>query len=234
MASLRSRTERPSDTLGRGALAALLALTLVGAPQSGAPILAATQAGEQPNINIREWDVPQGTAAFVPHDPAVAPDGSAWYTGYGANVLGRLDVATGQIKEFALPTADSGPHGLIADTRGNIWYTGNRAALIGRLEPTTGRVTEYKMPDPAARDPHTPILDQKGTLWFTVQSGNFVGALDPATGAITLKPLATPKAMPHGIVISARGVPFFAMSGTNKIGSIDPQTMAITDPLPTR
>ena len=93
MASLRSRTERPSDTLGRGALAALLALTLVGAPQSGAPILAATQAGEQPNINIREWDVPQGTAAFVPHDPAVAPDGSAWYTGYGANVLGRLRVS---------------------------------------------------------------------------------------------------------------------------------------------
>ena len=64
-----------------------------------------------------------------------------WYTGYGANVLGRLDPATGQIKEFPLTTADSGPHGLVADSEGNIWYTANRAALIGRLEPKTGRVT---------------------------------------------------------------------------------------------
>ena len=34
-----------------------------------------------------------------PHDPAVAPDGSLWYTGQRANKLGRLDPQTGQFKE---------------------------------------------------------------------------------------------------------------------------------------
>ena len=41
------------------------------------------------------------------------------------NVLGRLDPKTGQIKEFALKTPASGPHGLTEDKAGNIWYTGN-------------------------------------------------------------------------------------------------------------
>ena len=72
----------------------------------------AAQAPAPLQVNIVEWDVPQGKLSFVPHDPDVAPDGGAWYTGYGANVLGRVDPASGQVKEFSLPTADSGPHGL--------------------------------------------------------------------------------------------------------------------------
>ena len=69
---------------------------------------------------------------------AVAPDGSAWYTGMRANLLGRLDPATGDIKEYRLPTENSGPHGIVADAQGHIWYTGNYSALIGRLDPKIG------------------------------------------------------------------------------------------------
>jgi virginiamycin B lyase len=166
---------------------------------------------------------------FVPHDPAVAADGSGWYTAFGANTLGRIDSRTGQVKEFALPTPDSGPHGIIADRVGRIWYTGNRAGLIGRLDPATGAVVEYRMPDAAARDPHTLVFDAHGTLWFTVQNGNFVGRLDSSTGAVTLKAVATPKAMPHGIVIGPGETPYFAMAGANKIGRIDPRTLDITE-----
>src|SRR5262245_66114384 len=69
-------------------------------------------------VLIREWDCP--TANSHPHDPAVAPDGSLWYTGQNANKLGRLDLRTGEIREYPLRTANSGPHGLIADRDGNI------------------------------------------------------------------------------------------------------------------
>ena len=55
-----------------------------------------------------------------PHDPALAPDGSLWYTGQMANKLGRLDPKTGQFKEYPLKTPDSGPHGLVADREGNL------------------------------------------------------------------------------------------------------------------
>ena len=37
-------------------------------------------------VTIREWDVP--TPNSRPHDPEAAADGSIWYTGQRANVLG--------------------------------------------------------------------------------------------------------------------------------------------------
>src|ERR1051326_7465481 len=50
------------------------------------------------NVQIKEYDVP--TANSRPHDPALAPDGSLWYTGQGANKLGRLDPLTGKFKKY--------------------------------------------------------------------------------------------------------------------------------------
>jgi virginiamycin B lyase len=178
-------------------------------------------------VGIKEWVVP--TANSQPHDPAVAPDGAAWYTGQNSNKLGRLDPKTGAFTEYPLPTPGSGPHGLVADRDGAIWYTGNAAALIGKLDPKTGMVTEYRMTDTRARDPHTPIFDQQGILWFTVQNGNLVGRLNPATGEIKLVESKTPNSRPYGIVVNSRGVPFFDLFGTNKIGSIDPTTLEITE-----
>ena len=186
------------------------------------------QATADVTVEFQEWEVPGGVDAF-PHDPAFAPDGSGWYAGFFANVLGRVDPGTGEITEFALPTEESGPHGLVADDMGHIWYTGYRAALIGKLDPKTGDVVEHTMPDPAVSDPHTPVFDDAGVLWFTAQNSNYVGKLDPTTGEVAVAAVATPEAMPHGIAVGPSGIPFFDMSATNKIGSIDPETMAITE-----
>jgi virginiamycin B lyase len=183
------------------------------------------------NVSIREWDVP--TKGAHPHDPAVAPDGSLWFTEQMVSKLGRLDPATGTFKEYPLKGPNDGPHGLVADRDGNIWYTGNFAAHIGKLDPRTGEVTQYKMPNEKAEDPHTPVFDSRGILWFTVQVGNMVGRLDPKSGTVQLKEAPTKDAKPYGIQINNKGVPFFCEFGTNKMASIDPRTMQITEyPLP--
>jgi virginiamycin B lyase len=49
-------------------------------------------------VNIKEW--PVTTPGSRPHDPLAARDGSLWYSGQLANVLGQLDPATDQIKEY--------------------------------------------------------------------------------------------------------------------------------------
>jgi virginiamycin B lyase len=183
------------------------------------------------SITIREWLVP--TLGSRPHDPLYTSDGSIWWTGQWANVLGRLNPETGEMKEYPLKTPKSGPHGLTADREGNIWYTGNFASRVGKLDPKTGEITEYPMPDPAARDPHTPIFDQAGNLWFTVQNGNMVGKLVPKTGAIKLVPSPTPGSKPYGIVMNSRGVLYYVEFGSNKVARIDPGTMEIHEyPLP--
>jgi virginiamycin B lyase len=94
------------------------------------------------NVEIKEFEVP--TPNSGPHDPALAPDGSLWYTGQAVNKLGRLDTATGQFKEFLLKSPDSGPHGLVADKDGNIWFTAISDGYIGELDPKTGEIAEYR------------------------------------------------------------------------------------------
>jgi len=184
-------------------------------------------AAKTANVSIKEFDVP--TPNSRPHDPAVAPDDSLWYTGQLANKLGRLDARTGEIKEYVLKTPGSGPHGLVADHDGNIWFTANFKAYIGKLNPKTGEITEYPMPDPRAKDPHTAVFDQQGILWFTTQQSNMVGRLDPRTGQIKLKEVPTPRALPYGMVVTSKGVPIFCEFGSNKLAGIDPRTMEITE-----
>ena len=140
-------------------------------------------ASAQTNVSFTEWTVP--TKGSHPHDPLAAPDGTIWYTGQMASVLGRLNPRTGAFREYRTKTPDSGPHGLAADQEGNIWFTGNFAGYIGKLDPSTGAIIEYRLPE-EARDPHTPVFDQAGSLWFTVQGADMIGRLVPNTGDIKL------------------------------------------------
>jgi virginiamycin B lyase len=194
-------------------------------PEKGKP--AGVVAPGPSKVSIKTWQVP--TPGSRPHDPLAAADGSLWYTGQMANVLGRLDPATGHFKEYPLKTPHSGPHGLVEDKGGNIWYTGNTGALIGRLDPKTGAVAEYKIPDPEAKDPHTLIFDASGILWFTVQNANRIGRLDPKSGEIKLLTPPTPKARPYGMAVNSKGTVFFVEFGTNRVGSIDPKTLEIRE-----
>jgi virginiamycin B lyase len=194
-------------------------------------ILAASFAGSASvavlDVKIKEYDVP--TARSRPHDPALGPDGSLWYTGQGANKLGRLDPKTGVFKEFALKTPNSGPHGLVADREGNIWFTAISAGYVGKLDPKTGQIAEYRQEGDVRIDPHTPVFDHKGILWFTNEETNYIGRLDPSTGKMRLTKVPTAHAVPYGIVVLKDGTPFFCEFGANKLASIDPATMTIRE-----
>jgi virginiamycin B lyase len=177
------------------------------------------------NAPIKEYEVP--TPKSRPHDPALAPDGSLWYTGQAANKLGRLDPKTGEFKEYPLKTPNSGPHGLVADRQGNIWFTAISGGYVGKLDPKSGAIAEYRAADGTRIDPHTPVFDHDGILWFTNEETNYIGRLDPKSGKMTLAKVPTPHAVPYGIVILQNNTPFFCEFGTNKLGTLDPASMTI-------
>ena len=176
-------------------------------------------------VSFQEWKLPK--LGERDHDPLAAPDGSLWYSGQMANVIGRVDPKTGEFKEYPLPDG-SGPHGLIMDKHGNVWYTANFKGYIGKLDPKTGNVTQYAI-DPKDRDPHTPVFDKNGNIFFTVQGANMVGRLNTATGETKSVPVPTPKANPYGMVVTSKNIPYFVEFGANKIASIDPETMELRE-----
>ena len=169
-------------------------------------------------ITIREWIVP--TPGQRSRDPVEAPDGSIWWTGMWASLVGRLDPATGEMQEFKLPLA-ARPHSIVPDTVGNIWYTGNSNATIGMIDPASGLITEYKT---EARDPHSAAFHPNGNLYFTAQGAAMLGRLDPETGELT-EIQSEPR--PYGIQVARNGTVWVAFNGTNKIGALDPETMDI-------
>lgn len=174
-------------------------------------------------VNIREWDVP--TPGSRPHDPLVARDGTIWYAGINASILGHFDPKTERFGEYKLK-AKTGPHGLIDDAQGNIWFTGQHGDYMGKLDPKTGFVTEYELSHPDAARPHTPIVAPNGDVFFTTSGNNMLGRINGKTGEMKM---VKEGPNPYGIQLNSQGIPFFTLNGTNKLGRLDPVTMDVTE-----
>ena len=170
-------------------------------------------------VEITEWLTP--TLGQRSRDPIEAPDGSIWWTGMWASLVGRLDPVTGDMTEYPLPPS-ARPHSIVPDDEGYIWYTGNSNGTIGKLDPETGEITEYET---EAGDPHTAIFHPNGKLYFTSQRAAMLGRLDPATGDL-IEVDTEPR--PYGIKVAQDGTVWVAHNGTNKLAAVDPETMEIT------
>lgn len=169
-------------------------------------------------IDIQEWIVP--TLGQRSRDPIEAPDGSIWWTGMWASLVGRLDPVTGEMEEYPLPP-EARPHSIVPDDEGYIWYTGNSNGTIGKLDPETGEITEYPT---EARDPHTAVFHPNGKLYFTSQRAAMLGRLAPNTGELT-EIHTEPR--PYGIIVAQDGTVWIAYNGTNKLAAMDPESMEL-------
>ena len=87
-------------------------------------------AAQQPNFDLKEWDVEWGGGT---RDPAVAPDGKVWFVGQAGNYVAVFDPKTAQFKRYEIEPGTN-PHTVIVDSKGIAWYAGNRNNRIGRLK----------------------------------------------------------------------------------------------------
>jgi len=171
------------------------------------------------SVKITEWVTP--TLGQRTRDPLQARDGSIWWTGMWASLVGRINPETGEMKEYPLPKT-ARPHGIAEDPQGNIWYTGNSNGTVGKVDPQTGDITEYKT---TARDPHTPIFDRDGNLVFTSQRAKMVGRLNPATGELVEVP--TKGVNPYGIQMDSQGMLWIGFNGSAMLGRLNSETMEL-------
>src|SRR3981081_2536734 len=87
----------------------------------------------------------EAMAVDPPHDVSPAPDGSVWYTGQRAGVLGRLDPKSGQVERIKLGEG-SAPHGVIVGSYGAAWVTDSGLNAILRADPNTHKVKTAPTP----------------------------------------------------------------------------------------
>jgi len=175
-------------------------------------------------VTIKEWLVP--TLGSRPRDPLSHKDGSFWWAAMYGHRLGRLDLKTGDMKEFPLPDG-SAPHGLVDDKNGDVWFTGMGKNYVGKLDPESGKVDQYPVPE-GFRGPHTPVIDHKGMVWFTLQSGA-VGRVNPQTGEVKVMKSPSSPSYPYGIQVNSKGTVWYVDFRGNRVASVNPDTMEIKE-----
>jgi virginiamycin B lyase len=158
----------------------MIATLLRCAALSAVSLVGAVSARATDPLDVSYYDVPKGDG---PHDVAPADDGTVWYTGQRAGVLGRLDPATSNIDRIKLGEG-SAPHGVIIGPDGAAWVTDGGLNAILRVDSATREVKPWTLPpENDGANLNTAAFDGKGRIWFTGQSG-ILGRFDPNTGAM--------------------------------------------------
>jgi streptogramin lyase len=203
--------------------------------------------GDDTKVIITEYKLPNPEQQ--PHDVVVDSQGMVWYDDFALPLLGRMDPATGKVKEWPLPVLKPGfPEGsldLELDRDGNPWIARVFQAGISKFDKQTEKVASWTIP-PEYNNPHTRTaflaLANQGFVWINDSTGRRLNKLDPATGKIdsfaTFPGWTRPaidygvgrkgeKALGHlvyGIGVESRGTGVFADRAGSNIGEVDPQT----------
>jgi virginiamycin B lyase len=173
--------------------------------------------------DVAYYELPKGDR---PHDVAPAPDGTVWYTGQRAGVLGRLDPKTGDIKRVPLGEG-SAPHGVIVGPDGAAWVTDSGLNAIVRVDAKTLEVKRWPLPKGReGANLNTAAFDGKGRIWFTGQEGIY-GRLDPETGAMQVWDAPRGRG-PYGITATPAGDIWFVSLAGSYLARPDLETGAVT------
>ena len=97
--------------------------------------------GKAAQAIITEYRVPRANAA--PHDVQLDSQGNAWYNDFRTDYLGKINPATGEIKEYKLPSKPGfhpGSSNLFVGDDDTIWVNQRIAGTLTRFDPRTETV----------------------------------------------------------------------------------------------
>jgi len=126
--------------------------------------------GRQTKVVITEYELPRLETAT--HDVTGDSHGYVWYSTHRSSYIGRLDPATGIVKEFHVPPVAEGvlpgTHWIYADKHDIIWGSENWAHSLWRLDPETERFT--RIPWKVTTPLNSPMggnyaVDPEGFIW---------------------------------------------------------------------
>ena len=156
--------------------------------------------GRGTRVVITQYDMPRRT--IEPHDVVLA-GGYAWFSNFGEQSLGRLDPATGEVREFAMSVFKKGwPTGALdleADRQGNLWLGMMYQAAVARFDPRREQFDYWRLPpdlDSDTAELRMLTIDRDGKLWTNDAGPQNVYRLDPGSGSyLSFDPL---RALPGG------------------------------------
>jgi streptogramin lyase len=156
------------------------------------------------------------------HQPAFltsGPDGYLWFTESNLGYISKLNVATGSLWEYPIPSgAASVPRAIAVGQDGNVWFTEYGGNKIGQVT-TSGSFTQYSVPT-AGSGPLGLAVARDGNLYFAEDFGNKIGRISPS-GSISEYPLTQAAARPQYVAIGPDGNLWFSERATSQLQSLN-------------
>jgi virginiamycin B lyase len=196
--------------------------------------------GAATKVIVTEYDLPRQEA--LPHDVIVDADGKAWYSDFGSQFIGEVDLKTGKVTDYALPVLrEEQPKGTLdleLDPEGNIWVAMMYQAGVAKIDRKTKELKVYPYPkewlsyttQASMVSPNYWNVD--GKVWANNQETRESYRLDVKTGQWENAGISKD---PRGKQVSGYGMPvdkqnnlyMLEFSGTS-IGKRDAKTGLVT------
>ena len=148
---------------------------------------------------VTEYKMPDPKARD-PHTPLFDKgEKNMWFTLQQANMVGRMNMASKEIKLVTMPINRSQPYGMVFDSKGTVWFEEFGGPRLASLDPETMALKEYTLPNADTR-PRRLAITSDDVLWYTDYSRGALGSFDPKTGVMKEWPSPSgPKTQPYGI-----------------------------------
>ena len=151
-----------------------------------------------------------------------------WFTANHKAYIGRLDPASGDVKEYAMPDPEAtDPHTPVFDRKGMLWFTVQSGNFVGRLDPSSGAINLKKLPTPRSR-PYGIVVDSKGTPFFCEFGANRLASISPDT--LIIKEYNLPQgARPRRLAMTSDDMVYYTDYARGRLGRLDPGTGKVED-----
>jgi streptogramin lyase len=204
--------------------------------------------GRATQVVYTEYDLPEFTRQ--PHDVIVDSEGVVWYNDFSDQLFGRLDPATGEVKEFPLPLLDPeetrGSLCIRFDRDENIWIGMFYQSAIAKFDRKTEQLEVFRIPpDLRAQgrggrarltevSPGSSHVD--GKVWLINSEMSGMHRLELATETWeTFQPFPDDPVNIYDVLADSQNNAYFLAFGAEHIGTVNAKTGEITVyPTPTR
>jgi virginiamycin B lyase len=197
--------------------------------------------GKATQVIYTTYDLPRPDAS--PHDEVFDGQGNLWYSDFNSQFIGKLNLKTGKVVEYAVPQARFGQIAqgglqIDIDKEGRIYYGNMSQMQIVRLDPKTEKIETFKVPLPESEygDGHLTMIDPAfqhvdGKLWANVAfaTGEAGGSwhVDLATNTWThiTYPEGSPRAQAYDVVANSKNDMYGMQMNNDKLWITDGKTL---------
>lgn len=150
----------------------------------------------------------EGLRQKDPHTFDFDGKGGIWFTLQRGNGIGRIDMASGEMRIAVVPTPNALPYGLVTDSQGRPWVVMLGSHKLATVDPESFAVREVELPRPLTRMRRLGI-DGDDMVWYADFTQGYLGRYDPASGEIQEWKSPSENAGPYAMAIDAQGRSWF-------------------------